>query len=84
MDSGGGCELWVAMKVARVLGLFIVLQNLQMTGLRCFFFFFFFGSGVYYFIVVNMLFYCNCRVINCGPNPKIIGYRPNKPNTINL
>ena len=26
----------------------------------------------------------SCRVTNCGPNPKGVGYRPNKPNTINL
>ena len=25
-----------------------------------------------------------CKVTNCGSNPKIIGYRPNKSNTINL
>ena len=25
-----------------------------------------------------------CRVTNYGPNPKGVGYRPNKPNTINL
>ena len=25
-----------------------------------------------------------CRVTNCSPNPKELGYKPNKPNTINL
>ena len=35
----------MAVEVAGVLGLLIVLQNLQMIGLWCFFFFL--GSGVY-------------------------------------
>ena len=26
----------------------------------------------------------DCKVTNCSPNPKGIGYEPNKPNTINL
>ena len=25
-----------------------------------------------------------CRVTNCSPNPKELGYKPNEPNTINL
>ena len=25
-----------------------------------------------------------CKVRNCGPNPKGLGYRPNEPDTINL
>ena len=25
-----------------------------------------------------------CRVTNCSPNPKELGNKPNKPNTINL
>ena len=25
-----------------------------------------------------------CKVTNCSPNPKELGYKPNKPNTINL
>ena len=62
MDSGGGCGLWVAVEVARVLGLLIVLQNLQMIGLW-FFFFFFVGSRMYYFIVVDILFYCDVYII---------------------
>ena len=61
MDSGGGCGLWVAVEVAGVLGLLIVLQNLQMIGLWCIFFFF--GSGVYYFIIVDILFYCDVYII---------------------
>ena len=61
MDNGGGYGLWVAVEGAEVLGLLIVLQNLQMTGLWCFFFFF--GSGVYYFIVINILFYCDVYII---------------------
>ena len=60
MDSGGGCGLWVAVEVAGVLGLLIVLQNLQMIDL---WFFFFFGSRVYYFIVVDILFYCDVYII---------------------
>ena len=28
--------------------------------------------------------YIYCRVTNCSPNPKDMGYKPNKPNTINL
>ena len=59
MDSGGGCGLWVAVEVAGVLGLLIVLQNLQMIDL----WFFFFGSRVYYFIVVDILFYCDVYII---------------------
>ena len=31
-----------------------------------------------------LLFNKICRVINCSPNPKEMGYKPNKPNTINL
>ena len=30
MGSGGGCVLWVAMEVTRVLALLVVLQNLHM------------------------------------------------------
>ena len=30
----------------------------------------------------NIKYYC--RVTNCSPNPKDMGYKPNKPNTINL
>ena len=60
MDSGGGCGLWVAVEVARVLSLLIVLQNLQMIGL---WFFFFVGSGMYDFIVVDILFYCDVYII---------------------
>ena len=30
MGSGGGCGLWVAVEVVGVLGLLLVLQNLQM------------------------------------------------------
>ena len=59
VDSGGGCGLWVAVEVAGVLGLLIVLQNLQMIDL----WFFFFGSRVYYFIVVDILFYCDVYII---------------------
>ena len=54
--------LWVAMEVAGVLGLLIVLKNIQIIGLWCFFFFFF-GSKVYYFIVVDILFYCDVYII---------------------
>ena len=36
------------------------------------------------FGIVREVCYRLCRVTNCGPNPKGIGYRPNKPNTINL
>ena len=54
--------LWVAVEVAGVLGLLIVLKNIQIIGLWCFFFFFF-GSEVYYFIVVDILFYCNVYII---------------------
>ena len=61
MDNGGGCGLWVAVEVAGVLGLLIVLQNLQIIGL--WFFFFFFCSGMYYFIVVDILFYYNVYII---------------------
>ena len=57
MDSGGGCGLWVAVEVARVLGLLIVLQNLQIIGFGVFF------SGMYYFIVVDILFYCDVYFI---------------------
>ena len=60
MDLGcvnGG--LWTV-EVAGVLGLLIVLQNLQMIGLWCFFFF---GSGMYYFIVVDILFYYDVYII---------------------
>ena len=32
--------LWVAVEVAGVLGLLIVLKNIQIIGLWCFFFFF--------------------------------------------
>ena len=62
MDNGGGFGLWVVVEVAGVLGLLIVLQNLQMIDLWCFFFSFF-GSGVYYFIVVDILFYCDVYII---------------------
>ena len=31
-----------------------------------------------------IILYRYCRVTNYGPNPKRVGYRPNKPNTINL
>ena len=48
------------MEVAGVLGLLIVLQNVQIIGLWCFFFF---GSEVYYFIVVDILFYCDVYII---------------------
>ena len=54
--------LWVAVEVAGVLGLLIVLKNIQIIGLWCFFFFFF-GSEVYYFIVVDILFYCDVYII---------------------
>ena len=54
--------LWVAVEVAGVLGLLIVLKNIQIIGLWCFFFFFF-GSEVYYFIVVDILFYYNVYII---------------------
>ena len=37
---------------------------------------------LFFFLFLN--FYSPCRVTNYGPNPKGIGYRPNKPNTINL
>ena len=30
MNSGDGCGLWVAVEVVGVLGLLVVLQNLQM------------------------------------------------------
>ena len=51
----------MAVEVAGVLGLLIVLKNIQIIGLWCFFFFF--GSEVYYFIVVYILFYCNVYII---------------------
>ena len=54
--------LWVAVEVAGVLGLLIVLKNIQIIGLWCFFFFFF-GSEVYYFIVVDILFYYDVYII---------------------
>ena len=38
MDNGGGCGLWEAVEVVGVLGLLVVLQNLQMreeeTGVK--------------------------------------------------
>ena len=52
----------MAVEVAGVLGLLIVLKNIQIIGLWCFFFFFF-GSEVYYFIVVDILFYYNVYII---------------------
>ena len=52
----------MAVEVAGVLGLLIVLKNIQIIGLWCFFFFFF-GSEVYYFIVVDILFYCDVYII---------------------
>ena len=57
MDSGGGCGLWVAVEVVGVLGLLIVLQNLQIIGFGVFF------SGMYYFIIVDILFYCDVYFI---------------------
>ena len=36
------------------------------------------------FGIVREVCYRLCRVTNYGPNPKGIGYRPNKPNTINF
>ena len=49
----------MAVEVAGVLGLLIVLKNIQIIGLWCFFF----GSEVYYFIVVDILFYCDVYII---------------------
>ena len=63
MDLGcvnGG--LWTV-EVAGVLGLLIVLQNLQMINLWCFFFFY--CSVIYYFIVVDILFYCDYIILLC-------------------
>ena len=39
-------------------------------------------------VILNQFFYIIlyyiCRVTNCSPNPKELGYKPNEPNTINL
>ena len=35
-------------------------------------------------ISFNLIYNIYCRVTNCGPNPKGVGYRPIKPNIINL
>ena len=32
----------------------------------------------------SYIYIYNRRVTNCSPNPKELGYKPNKPNTINL
>ena len=33
---------------------------------------------------IQIIYITTCKVINCSPNPKELGYKPNKPNTINL
>ena len=39
---------------------------------------------IHYLEIIEIKQNICCRVTNCSPNPKEVGYRPNKPSTINL
>ena len=55
-------------------------KKLLMTNKECFI------NTKIYLLSNNHLFKLinSCRVTNCNPNPKELGNKPNKPNTINL